>query len=82
MRTVRDRLSVAQTTIVGSHVRVSPGAATENYPDTARMGRVLVTLTMNALAPLCVAPMPAIMQALAFGTVAVNNALRQEFIMA
>ena len=82
MRTVRDRLSVGLTTIVGSRARVNPGAAAENFPDTARKGRVRVTLTMNALAPLCVAPMPAILQALAFRTVAVNNALRQEFIMA
>ena len=47
---MRDRLSVALTTFVGSHAKATLSAAAENCPDTARKGRVTVTLTMSALA--------------------------------
>ena len=75
MRTARDQWSVALTTIVGSRVRVNPGAAAENSPDTARKGRGTVTLRLSALVRLCVALITASMR-INLLTAAVNIALR------
>ena len=49
-----DRLSVAQTTFVGSRARVNLIAAAGNILAIARKARATVTLTMSALAHLFV----------------------------
>ena len=53
MMTVRDHLSVVQTIFVGSHVREIHMNAAEKYLDTAKKGRVTVTLTMSATVHSC-----------------------------